>query len=239
MSINVDIINDDIYDMDNIENTHTIESDTIKFATHTFSKKKKDNTKYDDLAMSIFKRMCSLTKELRDLKLDFNKLTKLHSNEIKKNSHSKQKRNDNKKNTGFMEAKQVPKKLCEYLNLPLDTILNRNDVVKKLYKKIKDEGLQYEDDKRVIHPNDALRKLFNLPESVNECTDPRDEKSLSTYSIQTYTKELYIQCTKKEDVKKNKIKKIKKKVSTDKNSKKLKKKKGKRKGKKKIEIVDQ
>ena len=112
MSINVDIMNDEIYDIDNIENNNTIESDTIKFSAPSLSKKKKDNTKYDDLAASIFKRVCILTKELRELKVDLNKLTKIHSNEIKKSSHSKQRKSQNKKNTGFMEAKQVPKKFA-------------------------------------------------------------------------------------------------------------------------------
>ena len=79
---------------------------------------------------------------------------------------------------------KITKELAEFLNLDHDTEISRTDVTSLICKYIKDNNLQNPDNKKIILPDDKLKKLFNgyLGE----------EDQLEFFNIQSYLKYHFI-----------------------------------------------
>jgi chromatin remodeling complex protein RSC6 len=88
------------------------------------------------------------------------------------------------------KASPVPKDICQMLGLANDILLPRTEITKKIYDYIKTNNLQDESDKRIIKPNNELKKIFNLS----------DGEEVSFLNIQTYIKKAYSSGTGQEDV---------------------------------------
>lgn len=106
-------------------------------------------------AVSLFKEMKS---ELKEVRSEFKKEMK----NMKKGKKNRSSDKSNKGPSGFNKPELVPRALCEFLGLEEGSELKRTDVTKQLYNYIKSNNLQTEDDKRIIEPDDKLRKLFDM-----------------------------------------------------------------------------
>jgi chromatin remodeling complex protein RSC6 len=118
---------------------------------------------------------------LKYIKSNMKELDRLYLVQMKKvNSYEKQK---NKKalKSKIRKASPVPKDICQMLGLTNDVLLPRTEITKKIYDYIKTNNLQDESDKRIIKPNDELKKIFNLS----------DGEEVSFLNIQTYIKKAY------------------------------------------------
>ena len=212
--MNLDILNNIDLDIDTV-NTNT-ESD---FINTTNKKTEFNNTtkglKFSPILTDLTKRIDSVYKEIKSIKTDMNKLEAAYNHDIKKISKHKDKIVKKRKETGFMRKKKVPKKIQDYLDEGELDKLSRNEVSKKIHDKIKSLGLVYDKDRRVLRADDDLKKLFNLPDNINESTDPKDkENGFNLYNLQSHIAKIY-----KEDeiIKVNKSTKKKKKRKNKKN----------------------
>ena len=105
--------------------------------------------------------------------------------ELQKKSNKNSKKKKKKNNlSGFAVPTKITKELAEFLNLDHDTEISRTDVTSLICKYIKDNNLQNPDNKKIILPDDKLKKLFNGYLS--------EEDQLEFFNIQSYLKYHFI-----------------------------------------------
>ena len=95
----------------------------------------------------------------------FKSLDRLHLREVK--AGGKSKRSAPKKDrapSGFAKATPVPEALRKFLSLKDDVELPRTEVAKQIYAYVRDKNLRDKEDRRIIHPDKTLQKLFSLKE---------------------------------------------------------------------------
>ena len=113
---------------------------------------------------------------------------KLHAREVK--AGGKSKRSAPKKDrapSGFAKATPVPEALRKFLSLKDDVELPRTEVAKQIYAYVRDKNLRDKEDRRIIHPDKVLQKLFNLTDK--ETLDFKNfQKQLSRHYPQSASK---------------------------------------------------
>jgi chromatin remodeling complex protein RSC6 len=106
---------------------------------------------------------------------------KQHGREVK--AGGKSRRSAPKKDrapSGFAKATPVPEALRKFLKIDEGVELPRTEVAKQIYAYVRDKDLRAKDDRRVIHPDKALQKLFSLKDG--ETLDFRNfQKQLSRH----------------------------------------------------------
>lgn len=131
-----------------------------------------------------------LTKNYKQHKEELKNLMKLYKKEIK--TCRKNKKNTTKRDkTGFTKPSRVPDKLIKLFNLKKGTEISRVELTKKFYDMMEAKNLYYQKDKRVFRADKELREVFNLPESVNKCTDPKDTTGFNFYNLQKHLAQCY------------------------------------------------
>ena len=120
---------------------------------------------YESLATSFREDMSSLTSLIKKLQATVKTMEKQHAREVK--AGGKSKRSAPKKDrapSGFAKATPVPEALRKFLKLKDDVELPRTEVAKQIYSYVRDHDLRDKEDRRIIHPDASLRKLFSLKE---------------------------------------------------------------------------
>lgn len=187
---------EELEELEELEEHFVVENeDTIEDG----SKSKKSNSDIGELDLSEvdteFTLLCEsllekITKNYKEQKDDIKKLLKMHRNELRNAKKTTKKRKNNIK-TGFTKPEKVPDKLAKFLGLNLGTVLPRTNITKKVYDEIKNRGLLYEKDKRVIRADKELLKLFDLTENVNKSVDPYDKNGINFFNLQRYIAKVY------------------------------------------------
>ena len=96
-----------------------------------------------------------------------------------KNLHKQVEKNKlkgNKKPSGFAKPTKVSKELCDFLNKDKATEMARTEVTQYIIKYIQENNLQNPNNKKIINPDDKLKKLLEIKET--------DE--LNYFNIQKY-----------------------------------------------------
>ena len=84
--------------------------------------------------------------------------------------------------SAILKSASLSKELCEFLCKSENTEMLRTEVTKEIYKYIQDNNLQDSENKKLINPNDALIKLFNIEET----------QELTYFNIQTFLNKHFI-----------------------------------------------
>jgi len=140
--------------------------------------------------MTLFREdMAALTVLQKRLAVRVKSLERLHAREVK--AGGKSKRNAPKKDrapSGFAKATPVPEALRKFLGLKDDVELPRTEVAKQIYAYVREKSLRDKDDRRIIHPDSALQKLFSLKK--DETLDFKNfQKQLSRHYPKSASKE--------------------------------------------------
>ena len=133
---------------------------------------------------------------IKDITLTYKKqkeqiknLVKLHKKELKLIHKNK---NKNKTKTGFTKANKVPDRIADFVGIEKGTLLARTEVTSLLMQEFKKRNLLYSKDKRIIIPNNDIKKLFvNLPNSTEFSNDPKDPNGLNIFTLQTHLSYCY------------------------------------------------
>ena len=118
---------------------------------------------YESLATSFREDMSSLVALVKKLNSTVKTMEKQHAREVK--AGGKSKRSAPKKDrapSGFAKATPVPEQLRKFLGLAADIELPRTEVAKQIYSYVREKDLRDKDDRRIIHPDAPLQKLFGL-----------------------------------------------------------------------------
>lgn len=116
--------------------------------------------------------------EQRQLDKKLKELLTLHNKDMR---HLKKGNSNSGKHSGFNKPEAVPECLVELLEIE-EEFLPRSQVTKLLYQYFKENNMYNEDNKRIIVPNRAIRKIFGMS---------RDDE-LNFYNLQTWLKKLYV-----------------------------------------------
>jgi len=188
----IDILNDTIEDIDNINNN------TIGYDSASENKKKifknsnVKETKFNIILTELNDHIEILNKEFRIIKAYIPKLISAYNHDMKTASKQVNKTTTKRKETGFLKKKKVPQKIQDYIGQGDLGKLTRNEVSSLIQKKLKNSENIYHPDKRVLRADDELIILFDLPENVNECTDPKDKiNGLNLYNIHSKIATVY------------------------------------------------
>jgi chromatin remodeling complex protein RSC6 len=122
------------------------------------------NETYDSVMTVLREKMTardSLDKEVRTL-LQY--LDRLHAREVKVGKSRKSHPKKDRAPSGFAKATAVPEPLRKFLKLGADVELPRTEVAKQIYSYVREQNLRDKDDRRIIHPDASIRKLFTLKE---------------------------------------------------------------------------
>jgi chromatin remodeling complex protein RSC6 len=119
-----------------------------------------------------------LTSALRDLQVHLKSvqkdLVKLVKTNVKK-SKSRASTGAKKTPSGFAKPTKLSNGLCDFLGVPHDTELARTDVTRRINAYIKEQNLQDERDRRIIHPDAKLSAVLTRTE----------DKPLSFFNLQS------------------------------------------------------
>lgn len=122
------------------------------------------NETYESVMTVLREKMTArdaLDKEVRTL---LKSLDRLHAREVKVGKSRKSHPKKDRAPSGFAKATAVPEPLRKFLKLGADVELPRTEVAKQIYSYVREQNLRDKEDRRIIHPDASIRKLFSLKE---------------------------------------------------------------------------
>lgn len=136
----------------------------------------------DDLATK-FAALTALFKEtqsaLKVLSKEYEKMKKTVSKSERKRANARTNPN------GFAKPALITDALCDFLSVPKGTEMSRTDVTRKINAYIKEHNLNKPENKRIILPDEKLRKILNVK--------PTEE--VSFFSLQRFLSPLFVKKT--------------------------------------------
>lgn len=110
--------------------------------------------------LSTFRQsITALQMQIRGLEKTVRKEMKGLQKEAQKNKNK-----GNRKPSGFAKPTKVSDELCSFMSKPTGTEIARTEVTQYLIKYIKDNNLQFTDNKKRIVPDDTLKNLLGVTE---------------------------------------------------------------------------
>ncbi len=173
-----------------IENNYNEQEDLLKEIDYkqNLLEEKKEISNVDILYEKLQKQFVDsnlIIKTLHNnLKLLYKEVLK-ERKELQKKSNKNNKKKKRKNNlSGFAVPTKITKELAEFLNLDKNIEISRTDVTSLICKYVKENNLQNPDNKKIILPDEKLKKLFNGYLS--------EEDQLEFFNIQSYLKYHFI-----------------------------------------------
>lgn len=114
------------------------------------------------LTLNVFKQsIVQLNQHIKCLEKEIKKELKT----IRKES-TKHKQKGKRKPSGFAKPSNVSSELCDFMGRSNGTQIARTEVTQYLIQYIKENDLQFKENKKVIVPDDKLRKLLGVDNSI-------------------------------------------------------------------------
>tara|TARA_B100000073_G_scaffold339322_1_gene337597 strand:- start:404 stop:898 length:495 start_codon:yes stop_codon:yes gene_type:complete len=88
----------------------------------------------------------------------------------------------NRKPSGFAKPSKISDELCKFMNKDSGTKVARTEVTQYLIGYIKDKNLQYAENRKVINPDGALKKLLGV----------EDQEELTYFNLQKYMNQHFL-----------------------------------------------
>jgi chromatin remodeling complex protein RSC6 len=130
--------------------------------------------------VSKFNALSALLKEtqsaLKVLSKEYERMKKTVTKSERKRANARTNPN------GFAKPALITDALCEFLAVPKGTQLSRTDVTRKINAYIKEHNLNKPENKRIILPDEKLRKILGVK--------PTEE--VSFFSLQRYLSPLFV-----------------------------------------------
>ena len=141
-------------------------------------------SKFEKLMTSLSDTRKNIAELQKQEKILIKKLSNVHVSELKKASRRKRKPNDTP--TGFATEKDIGGKLADWLRVERGTKMTGPALSKAFWARIREDGLQYAENKRVLRTNKEVSAIFGVDAKVNKSVDPADEKGFNMRTYQTH-----------------------------------------------------
>lgn len=151
-------------------------TDTVEQTTKTSDRESQFETLLATLS-SLKNQISLIQTQIKQLERSVNKDMKTLQ-KVANKSKSK----GNRKPSGFAKSSKISDTLCTFMNKPFGTEMARTEVTKFIIGYIKDKGLQQEDNKKCIKPDESLRQLLGV----------KTEDEVTYFNIQKYMNKHFI-----------------------------------------------
>ena len=108
---------------------------------------------------SFRSQITMLQNQVRALEKTVGKQMRTYAREAKKNKNK-----GNRKPSGFAVPTKISDELCVFMQKPKGSSAARTEVTQYIIKYIKDHDLQWNENRKIIKPNDDLKNLLNVKE---------------------------------------------------------------------------
>ncbi len=125
-------------------------------------------------------------RSVKDFRGYIKKLESAYQFDLSRASKMRKRKTSQVKPTGFVKELELPKELADLIGADVGTRLSMPSYTKKFYEMLKQNKLFYEKDGRVLRANAEIKRVFNLPDSVNESTDYKDKNGFNFYTLQKH-----------------------------------------------------
>ena len=168
----------------------------LTYSRYNMSKKKNDVTDVSDetkkkpkeevvqqfsdvlISLSSFKsQVTMLQNQIRALEKNVGKQIRTYEREATKNKNK-----GNRKPSGFAVPTKISDELCEFMKKPKGSMAARTEVTQYIIQYIKDNELQWKDNRKIIKPNTQLKKLLDVKKS----------EEVTYFNIQRYMNKHFI-----------------------------------------------
>ena len=119
-------------------------------------------TKITTAIQTVKTQMDTIKQAVKELE----KLVKAEQKKTAKVQKTTKEKSDKKKPSGFAAPVLISDALCEFLSLEKGTKMPRTTVAQKLHEYIKEKKLQSAEDGRIIKPNQELKEMLNIDDTV-------------------------------------------------------------------------
>ena len=109
---------------------------------------------------SFRSQITMLQNQVRALEKTVGKQMRTYAREAKKNKNK-----GNRKPCGFAVPTKISDELCEFMNKPKGSTAARTEVTQYIIKYIKDNKLQWNENRKVIKPNTPLKNLLAVKQN--------------------------------------------------------------------------
>ena len=106
---------------------------------------------------SFRSQITMLQNQVRALEKTVGKQMRTFAREAKKNKNK-----GNRKPSGFAVPTKISDELCEFMKKPKGSTAARTEVTQYIIKYIKDNDLQWNENRKIIKPNTPLKNLLNV-----------------------------------------------------------------------------
>lgn len=171
-------------DLPKDEKNERDENDEKDAVSETESEEEGNKSKFDMLVAELAETRKSIGELQKTEKLLIKKMSNAHKTEVKRAGNRK--RRPNPDPTGFVVKKEIGGKLADWLQVERGAMMSGPEISKTFWKRIKEEGLQYEEDKRIFRTNKEVSKIFGVSDKVNKSTDPTDKEGFNMRTYQTH-----------------------------------------------------
>mgnify|MGYP003662728160 FL=1 len=129
-------------------------------------------------SLSSFKsQVTMLQNQIRALEKNVGKQIRTYEREATKNKNK-----GNRKPSGFAVPTKISDELCEFMKKPKGSMAARTEVTQYIIQYIKDNELQWKDNRKIIKPNTQLKKLLDVKKS----------EEVTYFNIQRYMNKHFI-----------------------------------------------
>jgi hypothetical protein len=125
-------------------------------------------------------------RSVKDFRGYIKKLESAYQFDLSRASKHRKRKTSQVKPTGFVKELELPKELADLIGVEVGTRLSMPSYTKKFYEMLKQNKLFYEKDGRVLRANAEIKRVFNLPDSVNESVDYKDKNGFNFYNLQNH-----------------------------------------------------
>jgi chromatin remodeling complex protein RSC6 len=126
--------------------------------------KKQDDENFSSTYAECLEQINKSATDIKEIKTVLVQLGKIHAKEIKTLTKSKRLKNPDAPLHGFAAATPVPKDIVDFLGLQKGKKLPRTKICHLIYEYINDNGLKDKKNKKIIHADKKLKKLFKMKE---------------------------------------------------------------------------
>lgn len=112
-------------------------------------------------SLSSFKsQITMLQNQIRGLEKNVGKQIRTYEREATKNKNK-----GNRKPSGFAVPTKISDELCEFMKKPKGSMAARTEVTQYIIQYIKDNNLQWKNNRKIIKPNTPLKNLLDVKKS--------------------------------------------------------------------------
>lgn len=144
----------------------------------------KNQLSFSEKLNQLLEKFHNLKKEVHNCEADLKTLEKSYTQDIQIVHKSKNKRTGERKKTGFVLKIELPDGMAKLIGEKSGVYMSLPEYTKRFYQVLDQRNLRYTENKKVFRADEEILRVFKLPASVNNSTDPSDKEGFNFHTLQ-------------------------------------------------------